>query len=201
MGPEAGVWVETVRRRTDELIARLTGDAADTRKPFASDRLFRRAATAEIADLLNQGAGLIIVEGAPLSGKSNVLRELAEQSRLSSDKAVFLVNAATRGSGLYQRLANVLGDALEWRLSADDVRTWLRRLSRSSRVPALILAVDGLAPRSDVEQDLEDLAALGLGGGLRIVVATDRADDIVSDVRGRGETALGAIAKVVEVVR
>lgn len=199
MGPEAGVWVETVRQRTDELIARLTGNAADTRKPFASDRLFRRTVTAEIDDLLNQGASLVIVEGAPLSGKSNVLRELAEQNRSSSDKAVFLVNAATRGSGLYQRLANILGDALEWKLSADDVRTWLRRLSRSSRAPALILAVDGLVPGSDVERDLEDLAELGLGSGLRIVVATDRADDIVTDARGRGETALGGIAKVVEV--
>ena len=199
MGPEAGVWVETVRQRTDELIARLTGDAADTRKPFTSDRLFRRAATAKIDDLLNQGAGLVIVEGAPLTGKSNVLRELAEQSRSSSDKAVFLVNAGTRGSGLYQRLANVLGEALEWKLSADDVRTWLRRMSRSSRKPALILAVDGLVPGSEVERDLEDLAELGLGSGLRIVVATDRADDIVKDVRGRGETALGAIANVIEV--
>jgi len=40
MGPEAKVWIEAVRQRTDELIERLTGDAADTRKPFPRDLLF-----------------------------------------------------------------------------------------------------------------------------------------------------------------
>lgn len=201
MGPEAKVWIEAVRRRTDELIGRLTGDPHDTRKPFARDVLFRRSATAEILSLLDAGAKAIFVEGPPLVGKSNVLRQLALECRNSPNWAVLMVNAATHGPGLFQRLANILGEALEWKLTADDVRTWLRRMSRSSRRPSLLLAVDGLRPGSDVASDLEELAELGFGEGLRIVVTTDRADDLLLDTRGRGESALAPIAEVIAVGR
>lgn len=199
MGPEAKVWIEAVRRRTDELIERLTGEAHDTRKPFGRALLFQRSSTTEILRLLEAGAAAVVVEGPPLVGKSNVLRDLALRCRTSPRWAVLMVNAGTRGPGLFQRLANILGDALEWKLSADDVRTWLRRMSRSSRQPSLVLAVDGVRSGSDVASDIEELAEIGFGDGLRIVVATDRSDDVLRDDSGRGETALAAIAEVVEV--
>ena len=199
MGPEASVWVEAVRLRTDELIERLTGEPNDTRKPFGRDLLFHRRATVEIIRKFEGGTQAILIEGPPLAGKSNVLRDLALATRASPEWAVLMVNGATVGAGLFQRLATLLGEALEWKLSADDVRVWLRRMSRSSRRPALVLAVDGLKPGSLVAQDLEELAESGFGAGLRLIGCTDRASEILVDNTGRGETALAALAEVIEV--
>lgn len=199
MGPETHVWVEAVRLHTEELVERQSGDPSDLRKPFARGILFQRRTTAAVAARLEAGARAIIIEGPPLAGKSNVLRDFAVSTRRSRDWAMLMVNGATASTGLFQRLANVLGQALEWKLSADDVRTWLRRMSHSTRSPALVLVVDGLRSGSAVAQDFEELAESGFGPGLRLVGATDRAGDVLRDTTGRGDTALAAIAEVVTV--
>lgn len=199
MGPETHVWVEAVRMRTDEVVERQSGDPSDPRKPFARGILFHRQATSSIVARFEAGLQAVIVEGPPLAGKSNVLRDFAMLTRKSSDWAMLMVNGATAGPGLFQRLANVLGAAMEWKLSADDVRTWLRRMSQSNRSPALVLAVDGVRPGSAVAQDLEELAETGFGTGLRLIGTTDRASEILRDTTGRGETALSSIAQVVPV--
>lgn len=199
MGPETHVWAEAVRLRTDDLIERQSGDPSDPRKPFGRGILFHRHATAAIVARFEAGTQAIIVEGPPLAGKSNVLRDFAVATRRSPDWAMLMVNGATAGPGLFQRLANVLGPALEWKLSADDVRTWLRRMSHSTRSPALVLAVDGLRPGSAVAQDFEELAETGFGPGLRLLGSTDRASEILLDTTGRGDTALSTIAEVVPV--
>lgn len=199
MGPETHVWAEAVRLRTDDLVERQSGDASDLRKPFGRGILFHRHATAEIVGRFEAGTQAIIVEGPPLAGKSNVLRDLAVATRRSPDWAMLMVNGATAGPGLFQRLANVLGPALEWKVSADDVRTWLRRMSHSTQSPALVLAVDGLRPGSAVAQDFEELAETGFGPGLRLLGSADRASEILLDITGRGGTALSTIAEVVQV--
>lgn len=199
MGPETHVWAEAVRLRTDDLIERQSGDPSDPRKPYGRGILFHRHATAAIVARFEAGTQAIVVEGPPLAGKSNILRDFAVATRRSPDWAMLMVNGATAGPGLFQRLANVLGPALEWKLSADDVRTWLRRMSNSSRSPALVLAVDGLRPGSAVAQDLEELADAGFGSGLRLLGSTDRASEILLDTTGRGDTALSNIAEVVPV--
>lgn len=199
MGPETHVWAEAVRLRTDDLIERQSGDPSDPHKPFGRGILFHRHATAAIAAQFEAGTQAVMVEGSPLAGKSNVLRDFSVLTRRSPDWAMLMVNGATVGPGLFQRLANVLGPALQWKLSADDVRTWLRRMSQSTRSPALVLAVDGVRPGSVVAQELEELAETGFGPGLRLLGTTGRASEILLDTTGRGATALSSIAEVVPV--
>lgn len=197
MGPETRVWVEAVRQRTDSQIERMTGAPDDMRKPFAQGVLFHRFATDALLDRLAHGARSIIVEGPPLSGKSNVLREFAVVTRDSNEWAVLLINGAAAGPGLFQRIANLLGAALEWKLSADDVRAWLRRMSQSSRRPSLVLTIDGLVPGSPIATDIEELAESEFGPGLCIVASVDRADDVLHTQGGRGETAWSMMAEIV----
>ena len=199
MGPETTIWVEAVRARTDALIEQLTGDPDDARLPYGRDLLFGRRATVDILSMLNDGAKAVVLEGAPLSGKSNVLRDLARLTRSSPDWAMLMINAATAGAGLFQRIANLFEATLEWSLSPQEVRTWLRRMSRSTRKPALILAVDGVAPGSAVASDLEELAETGFGDALRLVLSTDRADTILRGANGRTPGALEPVANVIEV--
>ncbi len=199
MGPETTVWVEAVRQRTDDLVERLTGEPVNSQKPFGRGLLFHREATDKIIQELVTGTKAVIVTGAPLAGKSNVLRDFSLMTRASPDWALFMVNGATGGTGLFQRLANILGAALEWKLTADDVRTWLRRMSYSGRGPALVLAVDGLKPNTLVAQEFEELAETGFGESLRLIGCCENADDIFLDTTRRNETAISSIAKVVEV--
>ena len=190
MGPETTVWVEAVRQRTDDLVERLTGEPVNSQKPFGRGLLFHREATDKIIQELVTGTKAVIVTGAPLAGKSNVLRDFSLMTRASPDWALFMVNGATGGTGLFQRLANILGAALEWKLTADDVRTWLRRMSYSGRGPALVLAVDGLKPNTLVAQEFEELAETGFGESLRLIGCCENADDIFLDTTRRNETAI-----------
>lgn len=199
MGPESTVWVEAVRQRTDDLVERLTGEPDDTQKPFGRGLLFHRKATDKIIQELVTGTKAVIVTGAPLAGKSNTLRDFSMITRDSPDWALFMVNGATGGAGLFQRLANILGATLEWKLTADDVRTWLRRMSHSGRGPALVLAVDGMKPNTPVAQEFEELAETGFGETLRLIGCCEIADDILLDSTCRNESAISSIAKVVEV--
>lgn len=198
MGPEADVWTTAVRDQTAALIDRMTGTIDQPRRPFSKHYLFPRNATATMAALLENGAPAIVVSGAPLAGKSSVLREFAERTRASPSWVTFMVAGGTNGAGLFQRLANLLSAAIDWKVDAGDIRAWLRRISHSSRGPVLVLAVDAVAAGSKVASDIDELAEGSFGKGVRLVLTTDVADAALLTGGGRGETALGAMAKIIQ---
>lgn len=198
MGPDAGVWASAVRARTKQFIAGQTGEIDDSRKTFASGLCFPRAVTRELREALDEGGRLLLVSGAPLVGKTHVLRELAEAYADSDDFAVFMVREGG-GAGLFQRIANVLSAALEWSIEPNDVRQWLRRLSNAENGPALVLAIDGLRAGSALAAGLEELAESGFGEGLRLIAATDDPEALLASPNGRDESALAAIANVFKV--
>lgn len=161
LGPGADIWPEVVRDRTRELIARQTAPAGQGRKPFAQGLNLSRDATQTVLARLRAGVRLLLVDGPPLVGKSNVLRELAETTQTSEEFAVLFMRGGA--TGLYQSIANILSSALEWEVNPNNVRQWLRRLSRFGRGPTLILAIDGLEPGNAMASDLEELADAGFG--------------------------------------
>jgi hypothetical protein len=77
-------------------------------------------------------------EGAPLVGKSSVLRELAERTAGKTDLVVFFIDAEAGGS-MFQAIADVLGSALSWPVTRDEARDWVSRLSNATD-PALVQA-------------------------------------------------------------
>jgi hypothetical protein len=97
------------------------------------------------------------------------------------------------------RIANTLSAALELAVTADDVRQWLRRLSRSNRDPALVLAIDGVVPGSALANEIEELAEAGFGPHLKILATTDDVTRLLIGVNGRDRTALADYATVVDV--
>jgi hypothetical protein len=198
MGPEAGVWTTAVRDQTAALIDRMTGTIDQPRRPFSKQFIFPRDATLKIIEMLEHGTLAIVVSGAPLSGKSSVLREFADHTRASNSWATFMITGGTNGAGLFQRLATLLSTAINWNVDASDIRGWLHRISQSSRGPVLVLAVDSVVPGSKVASDIDELTEGGLGKGVRLVLTTDLADAALLTGGGRGETALGATAKIIE---
>jgi hypothetical protein len=196
MGRETGVWTRIVRASTAALIAEMTDPPGAAERPFARDFLFPRLATLKATKSLKAGTTFTVIEGAPVTGKTSLLRELALRTADSEDLAVLMLRGS--GPGLFQALANLFAAELEWNLTANDARQWLRRMSSGSAGPALVVAIDGVDPSTAMAADLEELASLHPGDKLRIILTTDRPEGRVKAPNGRTKTGLGAHATQIE---
>ena len=189
MGQESGVWVPVVRASTDLLLAEMTDKPGESQRPFAKDLLFPRMATQRATQALLHGPAFTIVGGAPLSGKTTLLRELAIRTRESDELALLTLRG--QGPGLFQALANLFATELEWNLTASDVRHWLRRTSMGSDGPILVLGIDAVDSETPMAADLQELASLPPGDILRVVFNSDCPERLVRTRNGRTLTGLG----------
>jgi len=196
MGRETGVWTRVVRARTAALIAEMTDPPGVAERPFARDFLLPRLATLKATKALDAGPTFTVIEGAPVTGKTSLLRELALRTTASENLAVFMLRGS--GPGLFQALTNLFAAELEWNLTANDARQWLRRLSNGSAGPALVLAIDGVDPGTAMAADLEELASLHPGDKLRVILTTDRPEGLMKAPNGRTKTGLGDRATQIE---
>jgi hypothetical protein len=111
LGPGSEVWASAVRAASRSAILEMSGTLNEPLQPFAHEFLVPRSATDQAIELL-QSSGLLIIEGAPLAGKSNVLRDMALRTEISEILAMLYIEAEPGGTGVVQRLANILADAL-----------------------------------------------------------------------------------------
>lgn len=192
LGLETSTWAGFVRQRSRGIVDRLTGSIADRSKIFASTFLVPRRLAYHIPTAVRAGQSVIMIEGAPLIGKSSLLRELVLRNG-DGDLAFLFVRAGSGGAGLFQRIATMFASAVEWPFGEDDARHWVRRVSNADPAIKLVLAIDDLVPGSNVESDLEELADAGFGPGLAIV-ATVMSDQPRRGASGRDPTALEELA-------
>jgi hypothetical protein len=197
MGRETGVWVPIVRSTTARLLTEMTDPPGQSDRAFAELLLFPRLSIFAAIKSAQAGTTFTIVEGAAQSGKSSCLRELALRTLDSEDLAVLMLRGS--GPGLFQSLANLFAIELEWNLTANDARQWLRRMSTGPAGPALLLAIDDVEPGTAMAADLEELASLRPGNKLNVILTTDRAERLVKATNGRTQTAVGDRAKVIEI--
>jgi len=197
MGRETGVWVPIVRSATARLLAEMTDQPGEADRPFAQLLLFPRLSTLAATKSALAGASFTCVEGAAQSGKSSCLRELALRTRDSEDLAVLMLRGS--GPGLFQSLANLFAAELEWNLTANDARQWLRRMSTELVGPALLLAIDDVEPGTRMAEDLEELASLRPGKKLNVILTTDCAKQLAKTPNGRTQTGMGTQAEAIEI--
>ena len=197
MGRETGVWVPIVRSTTARLLSEMTDPPGLSDRAFAELLLFPRLSTSNAIKSVRAGTTFTIVEGAAQSGKSSCLRELALRTKDSEDLAVLMLRGS--GPGLFQSLANLFAIELEWNLTANDARQWLRRMSAGPAGPTLLLAIDDVEPSTPMAADLEELASLRPGNKLNVILTTDRAERLVKAPNGRTQTAVGDRAKAIEI--
>lgn len=192
MGSDPDIWVQAVRQATDQLLEELTGDWGDPVSPFVDSFLLPRKVSRGVLQLLQERKRLVTVEGGPLSGKSNALREIAKLTAAHAELALLYLDADV-GVDVFERLALILAHALDWPLTSDEARRWLVNLSRGDG-PALVLAIDNVGPdRNDLRRDIETLTTNLFGPALRVVLAVDDgiAHQLVTQRDGRGLSALG----------
>jgi Type I restriction enzyme R protein N terminus (HSDR_N) len=193
MGSNPAVWMQGVRRASQAQLDALTGAWNEPLLPFVRGFLFPRKATMAVHNALECGRRLLLIESAPLAGKSSLLRELVLRTAKSEDIAVLFI-PADEGSGILQKMADILAATLAWPVTADEARAWLSQLSRAQG-PALVLAVDGVGPDHDrLRCELEDLSSPSFGPQLRLVVTADDAvaKQLVLHPNGRQASAIGS---------
>jgi hypothetical protein len=200
MGSNPNIWVPAVRQTSALAIKELSGKWDEQLVPFVPEFLIPRKATATALHLLRQSKRLVLIEGPPLSGKSNVLRELTIQTAEAEDIAVLFVEADS-GAGIYQGIADALSNALSWPISRNEARDWLLNLSKTLG-PSLVIAVDELGiGQEEIRADVEDLTSYLFGSRLRVVLAIDDsvADRLVMNSTGRKHSAIGRRASRIKV--
>lgn len=203
LGPSSMIWVNAMKSASSMVVDELSGEWCEpVSSPFVANFSIPRAATRLVYEELHGPRRLVLLHGPPLIGKSCTLRELVAVTTNDEDFAVLFIECdGNAGSGIIQSLANLLSNSLGWRASADDTRTWLRRVSQAGG-PTLVLAVDGLSVmRDEVRRDIEELTSDAYGPKLRAVLAVDDAivDQLILNNTGRKATALGRRAAKIPV--
>lgn len=199
MGTNSSVWMQAVQHASSANMEELTGDIEDTDQPFGRNFLIPRQATSVVIDFLMNDQKLVLLEGSSLVGKSNVLRELCELTAGNEVGATLYIETET-GSSILQCIADALESHLNWPVTVEEARYWLKQVSVANG-PDLILAIDGL--NSDdrvVRREIEDLSSTKFGKHLKLVVALDTtvASRIVI-TKGRSKSPIGRRAVRVEV--
>ncbi len=177
MGTNATVWMQAVRHVTMETIEALTASWNEPARPFARDLLIPRRATSQVLRQVSSGIKLVLLEGAPLAGKSNVLREISLHTMMDKTLATLYVEGGV-GYGILQSLADALSRSLAWPVTREEARNWLVRVSEGTEYKLLLL-IDGIDPTdNNTRRDIEDLSSALFGPGLSLIAALD---DVTSD--------------------
>ena len=200
MGGEPMVWMDAVRQTSKAVLDEMTGDWGDPSVTFVDGWGLERTATQIVVEHLQDGARLVVVEGAPLAGKSHVLRDLVDDVH-GSDLFAALYVQADSGADLFQQLADLLSRSLDWPLTRDEARSWLTTRARTQG-PALVLVLDHVGRGdADLRRDIEALTSNAFGPGVRVVLAADDSavDAMLKKAVGRGPGALAPRVKRVAV--
>lgn len=202
MAPDKTLWSRALREASKSTLSQQTGGWGDEHLPYARDFLIPREATDTTWQWLQTQGRVLILSGAPLSGKSNVVRDLAERCTDSTDHVVFVLEAdAVAAQGAIRALSNIFALALGWPVTPDEARDWLRKLSRGSG-PSLVLVLDGLGANSDtLRGDIEELSDDIFGPKLRLVLVMDdtTVESFVMKVGGRNASRIGRRSRLITV--
>jgi hypothetical protein len=196
MGTNPEVWMQAISQTTIANIKELSGDWKDRLMPFVDEFLISRKATHDVISYIRSGENLVIVEGPPLSGKSNIIRELVNISETESDFIVLFVDADGEIC-LLQQISDIMSQTINWHITKEESRSWLQRISKSNG-PKLVIAINGLGLNFfNARNEIVDLISPSFGKNLVIVLELDDtiADNAVLNSKKRGESAIGRRAK------
>lgn len=176
MGTDSAVWTAAITTVSSAALDEKTdaGDAPDL--PFAAGFSAPRKATKFTRALIAQGHHrLIALQGEPLGGKSTVLAQLVRDVPINGEGAVLYLEGAV-GESVFRTIADLFATNLDWPLTADDARHWLRTVARAAQGPRLIIAIDSpTADNATLAGEIAQLSSNAYGNNLAVVIACDDA--------------------------
>lgn len=188
LGRDPKIWGAILKKWNAEEISSRTGAITDLHRAIAEGFQIPREAVGQIRKDVENGAEVVVLHGAPLSGITGTLIQLVEKLE---DAPVLYVDRRSSGD-ILQFLSSRLTRELSMGVSRDDVRQWL--ITGQSLI-GLTLVVDGIPAG-----ELEELLHLAELKRLQLVFGTDSGTfDSHRTLAGRiEETMLGRLAIPVE---
>ncbi|MEF8621780.1 type I restriction enzyme HsdR N-terminal domain-containing protein [Escherichia coli] len=196
LGTSPRVWMQAVRHMSNHTFHELTASKEEPARPFNDNFLIPRDISHQVLQDLMAGERLIVLEGPPLSGKSNVLREICQHTEHNSSIAILYIEAGV-GRGALQSIADAISRSLNWPVLPDEAREWLIRVSYQENT-RLVLAFDGMLLTDETtKREIEDFSSTTFGPFLSVVVAMDEpsAQSILTSPNQRSPSPLGRRAK------
>ncbi len=169
-GPTSSCVKDVILALTTSEIDQHTGTWQDLLSPFVNDFHAERDITQSVFDELDTSKSVIIA-GEPLSGKSNVLKDIVIRAQSNEVDLCLYLDAESTNQGIYQCLATQFMVHFGWPLSADDVRKWLLDFSNNQVSKNLILLIDNAA--SIQKSDIDEIFQPAFGAGLKCVFTLD----------------------------
>ncbi|WP_343620410.1 type I restriction endonuclease [Acinetobacter proteolyticus] len=197
MGTNPNIWKQAIAHTTNDCYKELEASWDTPTLPFVPNFSIPRYDV--LRAMLIQAyyeEKVIIIEGPPLIGKSNVLRQICE----FKDSAALYIEGGV-GRGIFQIVADMLSKSLNWPLTKEDARNWLINLSNKED-DTLYLAVDNINfDDKDTIKDIEDLISSIFGKNLVIFLAMDDtvAEKLIKTPNGRTLSKIGRNTKRIKI--
>ena len=144
LGRDPKIWGAILKKWNAEEISSRTGAITDLHRAIAEGFQIPREAVGQIRKDVENGAEVVVLHGAPLSGITGTLIQLVEKLE---DAPVLYVDRRSSGD-ILQFLSSRLTRELSMGVSRDDVRQWL--ITGQSLI-GLTLVVDGI-PAGELEE-------------------------------------------------
>lgn len=199
MATDPSFWASAFRLAGEIVLGEMTG-SFDTESTFQNGFLIPREATTCVVKALENGHRLVVIEGVPMAGKSHVLKDLESRYQDSNEMVVFYISA-DHGGDILQDVADALGTALDFPVTKDEARDWLK-IASNANGPIIAIAIDELTQyKKDWVKQIRDLTSSKFGDRLRVVLAADLAlsDKLFTSESGRSQSSLSKRASRIEV--
>ncbi|MBN1617895.1 type I restriction enzyme HsdR N-terminal domain-containing protein [Candidatus Dojkabacteria bacterium] len=196
LGKDDDVWKKIIEDVTREQIELLYGDVKDYDKPITRDFSIQREITHRIENDLINGQNKLVLNGPPLSGKTNVFVQLCSSMNDKSMLYLYL-NMANIGYGPLQFLCNRFSRDLFLKKTADDIRGWLIHSLRSPSDCKVVLIIDNLYGITEgaILQEINELVDISSKSNMAIILGiTDSGLTMLKSHPGRTySTVIGGL--------
>lgn len=202
LGPNGQIWKKVFSDLSQETLDELTGEMSELLSPLVQGFSIPRTITPQMLDELKTNARrLLVINGPPMSGKTNILAEVFRSLEGTSDFVPLFIEANDHSEGVLRIIANRLSSCIGFSFDTEQVRTWLRSASVSKSGPTIIIMIDEVNG-ARVKEELTELTSNSYGNKLIFVVAINDGDPDSLLCRGeqrRKATPLARRAKVFQV--
>ncbi len=200
-GKQPHVWTSLFRNYTESALSQLEGGVDDYSRPLTREFLVERSIVNEIGDLLINKEPLLVLDGPPLSGKTNVLAQICRAGEYDELIPIY-IDAVNTSYGIFQHIANQFTRELYVQVQTSEIRQWLLHSIQS--IPGhFVIIIDGWTANftGTLKEDIDELINfLHPEQSLSVVLSMDdNAFTEAKTISGRPTcSAIGRSAKVIQ---
>jgi len=201
MGKQPYIWRTLFQKYTEAALNQLEGAVDDYTHPLTKNFIIERSIVSEIINSLIKGDSLLVLIGAPLSGKTNVLAQVCRASY--SDKLTpIYIDAHSTSYGIFQHIANQFTRELYVQVQPAEIRQWIFH-SMQSILGHFVIIIDGWTAgvTGTLKEDIDELIDfLQPEQSLSVLLSMDdTAFTEAKNISGRPTcSAIGRNAKVIQ---